>query len=83
VIEAAVDADDLDDAAALAARACALAPADERRLLLLASILRDAGRLPAAREALTGSLRLCAEFGAAPSVGHRALAASLGVPVEG
>ena len=83
VAETAVDVDDLDDAAALAARACTLAPGDERRLLLLASILRDAGRLPAAREALTSSLRRCAELGVEPSVGHAALAASLGVRLDG
>ncbi|MFN8170089.1 MAG: hypothetical protein U0S36_15095 [Candidatus Nanopelagicales bacterium] len=79
VIEAAVDVDDLDDAAALASRACALAPGDEQRLLLLASVLRDAGRLPAAREALAASLRLCAELGVPASVAHGALARSLGV----
>ena len=79
VVEAAVEADDLDDAATLAARACALDPGDERRLLLLASIRRDAGRLPAAREALTASLQRCTQLGVEPSVAHRALARSLGV----
>ena len=83
VVDAAVEADDLDDAAALAARACALDPGDERRLLLLASIRRDAGRLPAAREALSASLRRCVELEVEPSVAHRALARSLGVPLPG
>ena len=42
---------------------------------------RDAGRVPAAREALEASLRRCAELDVEPSVAHRTLARALGVPL--